>query len=462
VSGLFRYLLVGMLAWGTLAFGGVYPWAYWPLIAVASTLGIWAIPITAAWRDPRVRALAGALGAVAAAVFLQLVPWPPPLREALSSEANAWLREARFGIQPGADWRPLSLAPAATAVVLAKFCGFGLLLVGLVRAVRHVGIPWLITQIAGLGLGLAVLGILQRLLTDLDDPVVYGFWRPQYGGNPFGPFINRNHFAGWMAMALPLVTGYSIGLAMDARRPREGVGALLRWSMTVEAHRVILVAAAAVAMALALVVSGSRSGLASLAAGLAALAVFTWRRLPAGTVRLAAAGYLAFVLVGTVGWVGVSATVDRFAPASRELSSRMAAWHDTLAIVRSFPWVGVGMGAYGDAMLVYQTEPRDVIYLDAHNDYLQLAAEGGLLVGLPALVVLAVVATQIRRRLTSGDDSTLTAWIRVGAVGGLVAIAVQSVVEFSLHMPGNVVLFVVLLALALHRPARPPAHAHRV
>jgi hypothetical protein len=78
------------------------------------------------------------------------------------------------------------------------------------------------------------------------------------------------------------------------------------------------------------------------------------------------------------------------------------------------------------------------------------------------LALLAVIAMQIRRRLTSGDDSTLTAWVRVGAVGGLVAIAVQSVVEFSLHMPGNVVLFVVLLALAVHRPARPPAHAHRV
>ena len=47
-------------------------------------------------------------------------------------------------------------------------------------------------------------------------------------------------------------------------------------------------------------------------------------------------------------------------------------------------------------------------------------------------------------------------------MGGLVGIGVQSLVEFSLQLPGNGVLFVVLLALAVHRPARPPAHAHRV
>jgi O-antigen ligase len=140
----------------------------------------------------------------------------------------------------------------------------------------------------------------------------------------------------------------------------------------------------------------------------------------------------------------------------------MAAWQDTVRMIERFPWAGVGLGAYGDAMLVYQTGPRDVQYLQAHNDYLQLAAEGGLLVGLPALVLLIVLLRQIRRRMTSGHDGVVIEWVRVGAIGGLVGIGAQSLVEFSLHMPGNAVLFVILMALAVHRPARPPAHAHRV
>jgi hypothetical protein len=68
----------------------------------------------------------------------------------------------------------------------------------------------------------------------------------------------------------------------------------------------------------------------------------------------------------------------------------------------------------------------------------------------------------VRRRLTSGDDDPLTYWLRVGAVAGLGGIAAQSVVEFSLQMPGNRVLFVLLLALAMHRPSRRSVNANRV
>jgi O-antigen ligase len=459
----YRLLLVGLLAWSVLAFGGVYPWAYWPVIVISAGLGAWAIPITAAWRDARVRTLGLALCAVAAAIAVQLVPLPPDMVLALSPDTARWLREARFGLTADGGWRPLSLAPRDTAIVLTEFVAFALLLIGLVRAIRHVGIPWLLTQLAGLGMGLAVLGVVQRLLTDADQPLVYGFWRPVQGGNPFGPFVNRNHFAGWMVMALPLLVAFSMGLALDRDGSRrDGWANWLRWSSTVEAHRVLVVVASALGMGLALVVTGSRSGLASLAVGLTAVAALMWRRLPTRGARLAAVTYVVLVMLGAVGWAGVDRTLDRFGPASRDFTSRMAAWRDTLRMVEGFPWAGVGLGAYGEAMLVYQSGPREVQYVQAHNDYLQLAAEGGLLVGLPALGLALVVIRHVRRRCRSGEDAPLTQWIRAGAVGGLVGIAAQSLVEFSLHLPGNGVLFVLLMALALHRPSRPPAHAHRV
>ena len=68
----------------------------------------------------------------------------------------------------------------------------------------------------------------------------------------------------------------------------------------------------------------------------------------------------------------------------------------------------------------------------------------------------------IRQRFREQRDDTLGYWVRFGAATSLVAIGLQSLVEFSLQLPGNGVLFVVLLALAVHRPARPPAYAHRV
>lgn len=88
----------------------------------------------------------------------------------------------------------------------------------------------------------------------------------------------------------------------------------------------------------------------------------------------------------------------------------------------------------------------------AHNDYLQLASEGGLLVGVPALIALLVVGRQIACRLREDEADSRAHWTRVGAVAGLVAIALQESVDFSLQIPGNAVLFALLCAIALHVP----------
>jgi O-antigen ligase len=88
-------------------------------------------------------------------------------------------------------------------------------------------------------------------------------------------------------------------------------------------------------------------------------------------------------------------------------------------------------------------------FQEAHNEYLQLLAEGGLLLAIPIVVAMAGLVRGIVRRFRSPGDPEVY-WLRVGAVGGLLAIALQSLLEFSLQMPGNAALFVVLLAIALH------------
>src|SRR4051812_15512262 len=105
-------------------------------------------------------------------------------------------------------------------------------------------------------------------------------------------------------------------------------------------------------------------------------------------------------------------------------------------------------------MLHYQTTvaPGGELFIEAHNDYLQLLAEGGLLLGVPILIALALFIREIWRRFREGVDDTRTYWLRAGAVTGLCAIAVQEVSDFTLQMPGAAVLFVVLAAIAIHRP----------
>jgi O-antigen ligase len=456
-----QHLLMATVAWGVLAFGAVYPWAYWPMAVAAFGLGVWAWRHTEAWRDPRLRVLALALAAVAIAIGLQLVPLPYDLNMRLSPSVDAFRREYLLGYQ-----RPpthaLSIDPTRSGVALALFVALATLLVGLTRALRYMRLDWLMTQVLGLGLGLAVVGVVQKAFIEPTDPLVYGFWRPVYGGNPFGPFINRNHFAGWMVMALPPVIGYAIAELERAVRPRVGSWRIwLQWVVTTDASRFVLASVAALSMGMSIVLTGSRSGLASLVVATVVLGYYLVRRTASPRGRVAAAAAMCALIAIALVWAGPRELVSRFAETAQSVEGRFGPWRDSWQIIRDFPVFGTGLGTYGLAMLVYQTSGRPEINLQAHNDYIQLAAEGGLLVTIPALVLLVVIVRTIWRRMTSGDDDAQTRWIRIGAVAGLLGIAAQSLVEFSLQMPGNTLLFTVVLAIAMHRPSRSP-RARRV
>jgi O-antigen ligase len=162
--------------------------------------------------------------------------------------------------------------------------------------------------------------------------------------------------------------------------------------------------------------------------------------------------YLALVFVAAVAWVGIDAIGARFAEVDWKLGGRAGAWGDAWRIHQAFPWFGTGLNTYGSATLLLQEfEKATAHYIEAHNDYLQLLVEGGVMVTVPAVLLLVLFVREVRRRFREERDDGTGYWIRLGAVTGLVAIACQEVVEFSLQMPGNAALFVVLCAVAVRR-----------
>ena len=172
-------------------------------------------------------------------------------------------------------------------------------------------------------------------------------------------------------------------------------------------------------------------------------------------ICLVAVALIAFLTSG-------SAVMSRFASTSWVTGEgRFAAWQDTWQIVRDFGVTGTGFNTYAVAMLHYQTVSGMGTFIEAHNDYLQLAAEGGWLLGLPVLLLTVTLAVEIRRRFRQGADDTRTYWVRVGAVIGITAIAFQSLVEFTLQIPGAAVMFVTLLAIAIHSPRPREAQQER-
>jgi O-antigen ligase len=410
---------------------------------------------------------------VAAVGLVQVVPLSRDTLASISPGTVAFL--SRFDLAfdlgadpsvdvPAADVRhAVSLAPELTRRALGLLAAALIFFAGLARSLSRTAAARLATGIVYLGVVLAVIGIVQK--ATLGDHAfggmrIYGFWQPEYLlTTPFGPFVNKNHFAGWMLMAIPLALGRAISHATEAPRLRD-MRSVLLWLSEPEGGRMMLYLVMSFVMLLSLLMTGSRSGLACFTLVVCGAAAWTGRR---GGSRRAALGAavatIALVLVA-LQWAGRDAALERFVADNQSIGMRMDIWRMSADIVRDFPLLGTGLNTFGQASILYQP-PRDMHYNEAHNDYVQLLVEGGAVTFVLVLAAIAGVAFAVRSRFRSDADGREAYWVRVGATTGLLAIALQSLVEFSLQMPGNAALFVALLALALYVPA-PLRHDDRL
>ena len=344
----------------------------------------------------------------------------------------------------------MSLDPLSTATSAVGIASLTLLFIGCARRFESAGVGDITRGVMVVGVVLALAGIASKPTT---SGTIYGFWKPRFGIAGFGPFVNPNHFAGWMMMALPIVLVYFLASVSKAMR---GVQSDWRsrvlWFSSTDANTLLLVGLSAILMGSALVLTFSRAGIACLALSLLLSGWFTSRRQAAGARRSLALAYVVLVALVGVSRAGVDAVAREFGATSWALGDgRVAAWEQGLNIISDFTLTGTGMNTYGIATQLYAPDTGER-FIHAFNDYIQLFAEGGLLVGLPLLVAASVFARDVARRFRLDEDDETTRWIRTGAVTGLAAIALQEVVDYSLQMPGNMVMFTVLCAIAVHHP----------
>jgi hypothetical protein len=443
-----------LTAWGALAFGAVYPWAFVPLFAGCAIVGATALlQRSRTGRTDLTPALPAALVLLVAAIGIQLIPMSARTIQWISPETDVFLRRYQVGYAALAQSHPLSIRPRATMLALSGAGALAIFLLGLARTLDRDDTVQIVRGVSGLGLVLALAGIVQRALW---NGKIYGFWTPTQEGLSFGPFVNRNHFAGWMLMAMPLAAGYFCGrVARGMRQVKPGWRNRLLWFSSAEAGETIWVGVAVLLMALGVTLTTSRSGILGLFAAIIISGWFVARRQVTPSRRAIVTAYLAFVLLVVAGWGSIDRLAARFSEADTvSFGNRAGIWSDTWRIAGRFPIAGTGLNTYGVSTLFYQTVDLEKHFAAAHSDYLQLLAEGGALVCIPALLVICAVAWTVRRRFREAANDSSDYWIRVGAVTGIVAIALQEIGDFSLQMPGNAVLFVLLTAMAVHRPSR--------
>lgn len=336
--------------------------------------------------------------------------------------------------------KSLSLDPYSTRLILvqvvALFIYFAATLVFIDTPIR---LKLLVRTITIFGFLLAIFGLTQSFTT---NRVYWIRELPQ--SQPFGPFINRHHFAGYMELAIALPLG-------------------LLFSRSLKREKRFIYLFAIGLMVVALLMTNSRGGVISIVAEigfLGALSLFqrghtrrrpaeekSWIRSNATRAGLALAVVIA--VLGTVTILGGDSGLTRLLGTLNTddpTAGRAHFWSVTVDIIKTHPILGVGLGAFSVVYTGYDSRNGLFRLEQAHNDYLQVLSDGGI-VGA-ALAVFFVISLFRMGFVRRESNDVFRRGVATGALAGCFAVLVHSFFDFTLHTPSNTLLFLILAALA--------------
>jgi O-antigen ligase len=278
-----------------------------------------------------------------------------------------------------------------------------------------------------LGFGVSLFAILQHFTF---NGKLYWVRELRYGGIPFGPYVNRNHFAGLMELLIP--PGLAILVLRAERR-----------------DQLPLVTLFTLLPIGALFLSASRGGIMSFLAemGLLALLIILRRR---EKKELAVAALIVILAAVLVSWLGIGRALERFASyKTLEVSEtrRVGMLHGTWRIFLDHPIAGTGLGTLQEVFPLYETVYDGLVVNHSHNDYAEALAETGVIGGLCGLAFLASLFWTAWKTLVADREAMNLAY-HAGALVACFGLLVHATVDFNFHIPSNALVFLLQAALA--------------
>jgi O-antigen ligase len=452
---------IGLILFTALAHGAVEPWSEFVFVAWTAVLGLlWAI------KAVRERKLM---------LFVPQTAWPLLALILLGVVQATAFRDAAGNV------RSLSLDVEATRGTVLMLCS--LLLCSLIAAnflAHRERLERLAFFLTIFGLLLSTFALVQYFTWN--DKL---YWlRAAHTETSFGPFVNRNHYAGYIELLLP----WPVILMLSRTRREEKLfyGFAAAW------------------MAMSAVFSLSRGGMISVFTELMFLAAFGPRgdrdystdytgnrRFGAFLLRVGAVAAIFAATIGGLNWLGAERVVNRLVPeqetaqaseadgvpangSQNNWDDRRELWRDSWAVFRAHPLTGVGLGAFEVAFPAHDQSNNvsRIVTPQTHNDYLQALTDGGLVGGLIVLWFLAISARAIWRGLRLAEPLMSLSVLACGA--GMFGLLVHSLFDFNLQLLSHALLFLSFAAInvqlgelaqvlaAARRPTRAVADAKKI
>jgi O-antigen ligase len=399
---------------GPLAFGAVEPWSIFVLETGATLLAL--LWLAKQWIDGTIR-----------------IRWNP-LFLPMAAFALLILVQIVFRI---------TAYPHDTVSGALLYCAYGVLcFLAAQTLLRHAQARKLAMILCIYGAAVAAFALLQGVSP---NGKIYWLRQPRLGGWVYGPYVNHNHYAGLMELLVPIPLVLSLTHLTHSKE---------RWGAAV----------AAAVMAGTIFLSGSRGGMLALAAQLIVLAAVLVKQRRGWRTALAL-GLFLVIVVGLMAWVGGAELAQRLATVESvhhdiSGSMRLQINRDGLHMFLRRPLLGWGLGTFPVVYPQFRRFYTNFFVNQAHDDFLQLLVEMGVLGFATMIWFLLLVYRKAFRKIGNwmGD---LSGAASLACVLGVTGILVHSFVDFNLQIPANAALFYVLCTIAAAEPFAQPVRKRR-
>lgn len=449
-SGPLLVLLCGVLVIAPLPLGSNRPWA-WPVLAATVFMLVIAYVGASIWT--RGRPFPAAQGSIfvfmgAWLVYnaLYLLPVPPWLSGLVSpgvADAYQWAADSFPDVRMV---HYLTIDHAATLDALIKYLMLAAtlwLVVALVTTRARLRLA--MYTILGAGVIQVVLALGARTLDVELTPreLMDGHWNVLRG-----TFVNRNHFSAFLAMTA------ASGLGILLAHLRRG-GAHASWRArlagaleNVEGPVLVAVAGLLVVGA-GMVMSTSRGGIAALGCAILVMLALSLAARGRGARELLLAWPLGAAAIGAIAWPGSRHLLERLLTSGFVIPERWMQWAATRELIADHLLLGTGPGTYQYAFTAYKEASfRPLLYDHAHNDYLQVLAEHGIVGGVLLSVVVVLVLSRLLNAFFRRHD-VLVRGALFASLTGMLAMLIHSLVEFNFQIPANALYFWTLAGIGL-------------
>jgi O-antigen ligase/tetratricopeptide (TPR) repeat protein len=443
-KGLFFFLFT----FAPLAFGTTEPWSY-AIMETAAGLACLFFFISILKNKNDLYQVPGIIPLLLFLFYIlfQIIPLPPFIVEYLSPEAFK-IHQTTNLLADTNSWMRISVHQKATLSEFFRYATYVMFYVLTVQLLKEKDmLQTTVIVIVFFGGLLAFSSILQFYLT---EDMALWFRHSPKNSIVVGPYANHNHYAGLMELIFPVVLGLFLFY-----RPRIGNTSLIKGIAQIlsqeKANIHILIGASALLIVISIFVSLSRGAMISTCFSLLLFTFFLLKRKISKGNTLLMMGVIIITTL-SIGWFGWDQIFERFAKLKNAqgiiYESRLDFWKDTQGIISDYTITGSGMGTFSHIYPLHRSFKSNRFLSHAHNDYLELLAEGGIIAFLLAASFLLSLFYKTCKTFLKRRDG-FSIYLYIGCVTAMVSILLHSFTDFNMHIGANGLWFFFIAGIAV-------------